>query len=246
VASKPKAKFKKNLPATHRGGAALPTHAAPNPDTFKLISESSKQVADVANIARDAIKAHYTDPVQLATFIESHQTPVFVLEHWLLGGGPLAALGYEPGFITPGQGRRFQMLQKLLQAQGKRLGQHAASDDALSNGLPHGVIVLTRPLFTVGYLSHQLHHWLAFRAGMPGYSDRAQQLYRQFWQKQNGSLGQEVYKMSAEDLMALKAAINRDMEALQFLKTITNEVIIPAQQARRVSDQLAGGGSASA
>jgi hypothetical protein len=226
-----KSKSKKNQSAP----AQAASNPVPNPDTFKLIAESRKQVTEVATLARQAIQAHYTDPVQLAHFIESHHTPVFVLHHRLLGAASLMALGFEPGFIPPGEGRRFQMLQKLLQAQGERLGKHTASDGALENGLPQGVIVLTRPLFTLGYLSHQLHHWLAFRAGMPGYSERSQKLYRQFWQKQNGRLGKEAYKMTVDDLLALKAAVNRDMEALQFLRAITNEVFLPAQQARRIS-----------
>jgi len=208
----------------------------PDPDTFNFISETRKQVTEVATVARDAIKAHCTEPAQLANFIESHQTPVFVLNHALLGNMALFSLGFEIGFIPPAEGRRYKMLKQLLLTQAKRLGPHPAGDFALDNDLPHGVIVLTTPLCTLGYMSHQLHHWLAFRSGMQGYCDRAQKLYKQFWQKQKGQLGQEVYKMSTEDILALKAAINRDMEALQFLRSITDEVFIPAQQARRLSN----------
>lgn len=213
----------KNLPATT------------DPDTFNLIAESRKQVEEVANAAKEAIQANCTEPAQLAAFMESHQTPIFVLNHAMLGSMALMALGFELGFIPPGEGKRYQMLQKLLMAQAKRLSAQPAGDEALANQLPQGVIVLTQPLCTLGYMSHQLHHWLAFRAGMQGYSDRSQQLYRQFWQKQNGQLGREVYKMSGEDILALKAAINRDMEALRFLRAITCEVFIPAQQARRLA-----------
>ena len=70
---------------------------------------------------------------------------------------------------------------------------------------------------------------------MKGYCDRSQRLYREFWGKNQGRIGQEVYKMKADDMRALKAAINRDLEALQFLKDIADEILIPAKQARHIS-----------
>jgi hypothetical protein len=228
----------------HYQGAAHPAFLnvlkhLPNshdPDSFNLIAESRKQVEEVATAAREAIQANCTEPAQLAAFMEGHHTPVFVLNNAPLGQMALLALGYELGFIPPGEGRRYRMLQSLLSNQATRLSPHPAGDEALANGLPHGVIVLTRPVCSMAYLSHQLHHWLAFRSGMQGYSDRSQKLYRHFWQKNQGNLGREVYKMTADDLLALKAAINRDMEALKFLRAITCQVFIPAQQARRLSE----------
>ncbi len=224
-------------------GSQTNVESVEDPDSFKLMAESQKQLTEVASTAREVIQAHYTDPLQLARFMESHQTPVFVLRHRFLGAAALMALGFEPGFIPPGQGKRFQLLLQLLNTQGHRPASHPASDaitkNMMAEGLPQGVIVLTEPLMTAGYLSHQLHHWLAFRAGLPGYSERAQHLYRQFWQRQNGCLGQEIHDMSVEDLLALKSAINRDKEALQFLRTITAEIFRPAQQARRLNDGFA-------
>ena len=209
---------------------------AETPDSFNLIAESRKQVAEVATAARDAIQANCTEPAQLAEFMESHGTPVFVVNHALLGNLGLLSLGFELGFIPPGEGKRYDMLQKFLLKHAKRLNETPAGNEAIAQGWPHGVLVLSKPLCSMGYMSHQLHHWLAFRAGMQGYSDRSQKLYKQFWQKQNGNIGREVYKMTTEDLVALKAAINRDMEALKFLRAITCEVFIPAQQARRLSE----------
>lgn len=210
---------------------ANPTQGHDNPlhdpviDTFKLVAETRKMAKEISESARDAVKAFYRSPDSLASFIERHQTPVYMLKGRLICGLVLAILGYEPGFIAPAEGRRYRLLERFLR---------------LYNGKPHcefkhGVFVLTRPLFTVGFISHQLHHWLAYRSGMAGYSDKSQQLYKKFWNENNGVIGQEVYQMKVEDMVALKAAINRDLEALLFLKEIANEVLIPAKQARRIS-----------
>jgi len=216
----------------------------PEVDTFKLVAETRKQVMAVADIARDAIKAHYTDPALLADFIERHQTPVYVFGRGLFQHFCLWALGFEPGFIPPAKGRRYRLLQQFLKLQSSfhafrfpslRLHPQGKQGEKPDCHFNHGVFVLTRPLFTVGFISHQLHHWLAFRSGMRGYCERSQRLYRKFWNENNGQIGAEVYKMKAEDMLALKAAINRDMEALQFLKDIASEVLIPAKQARHIS-----------
>lgn len=199
-------------------------------DTFRLVAETRKQANHIAESARDAVKSFYRDPQQLAAFIERHHTPVYVIERGL----PvliLSLLGFEPGFIAPSDQKRYHWLQTLLNGQGAiHLGQARPGCH-----FEHGVFVLTRPLYTVGFLSHQLHHWLAFRSGMHGYSKRAQELYKRFWSKNNGLIGDEIYDMSAEDILALKEAINRDMEALNFLKDIASEVLIPAKQAQRLS-----------
>lgn len=200
-------------------------------DTFKLVAETRQQVDQVAESAREAIQSFYTEPHRLAEFIQSHGTPVYVLP-----GGPiphivLKALGLEPGFLLPDQSPQFRGLQKLLE----RYTPLGCSEKSASQAFQHGVFVIPQGLFTMGFLSHQLHHWLAFRSGMDGYCPRARRLYKRFWKEQQGKIGREVYKMDVEDILALKAAIARDLEALQFLKNIADEVLIPARQARRIT-----------
>lgn len=205
----------------------------PDADTFRLVAETRQRLAEVAHAARNAIKTHYTDPDRLIAFIESHQTAVYVLKGGWLSVFFLWILGLEPGFIPPG-GFRYRLLQLWLNLQAF-FPWHRISGPPIRKHRGHGVFILTPSLLTAGFLSHQIHHWLAFRAGLDGYDQRAQKLYRQFWSERNGTIGNEVYRMSAEEILALKAAINRDLEALQFLRTIASEILIPARQARRIT-----------
>ena len=209
----------------------MASHGHDNPltnalvDTFKLVAETRKQAKEIAESARDAVKTFYRSPEQLASFIERHQTPVYMVKGRLMIGVVLGLLGYEPGFIAPADDKRFRMLQRFLRL---------INPKAHCN-FEHGVFVLTQELFTVGYISHQLHHWLAYRSGMTGYCERSQNLYKKFWNENNGVIGEEIHSMKMEDMRALKAAINRDLEALLFLKEIANEVLIPARQGQRLS-----------
>lgn len=201
-------------------------------DTFRLVAETHRQAQEIAESAKATVRQFYREPKQLAVFIERHQTPVYVLKNPLLANLCLLLLGFEPGFIPPSTTRRFQRLTALLRSPLLRplLGRQS---DKHHCHFEHGVFVVPPNLFTVGYLSHQLHHWLAFRSGMHGYNERAQRLYKKFWNEQNGQLGPEVTNMSMEDVLALKAAINRDLEALQFLQQVASEILIPAKQAKR-------------
>lgn len=212
-------------------------HGQDNPiygsiDTFRLVAETHRQAREIAESARETVRHFYREPRQLAIFIERHQTPVYVLQNALFANFCLWALGFEPGFIPPSSSKRYRLLMRLLKCALLQplLGRHSEKHHC---HFEHGVFVVPPSLFTVGYLSHQLHHWLAFRSGMQGYEERAQQLYRKFWNEQNGELGPEVMEMSAGDALALKAAINRDLEALQFLRDVASEILIPARQAKQ-------------
>lgn len=207
-------------------------------DTFRLVAETRRQVNEVSQTARDAIQNFYTDPQKLAGFIERYGTPVYVLKFGWLAMLVLRALGFEPGFIPPCDSRQGVWLKRLLTFCEADRPQPIGSN-VTTHPFPNGVFVLTRPLFSVGFMTHQLHHWLACRSGMAGYSEQARKLYKQFWEENRGRIGKEVYQMNAEDILALKAAINRDMEALRFLKSMTDEVLLPARQARRIANGTA-------
>jgi len=207
-------------------------------DTFKMVADVQKQIADVTGEARDAVKKFYREPGDLAAFIERQGTPVYVLKRGcagFFGSLALMALGYEPGFIpcqqTSQEGRRFNTLVRLL----------GLLEQKPYGSFDRGVFVVTSQLFTVGFLSHQLHHWLSCKSGMNGYNDEAQQLYKKFWVVHHGKVGREVYKMTANEITMLRAAINRDMEALKFVREVASEILVPAKQAERLQS-----GSASA
>lgn len=204
-------------------------------DTFKLVAETRRQVSQVAESAREAIEAFYTEPHLLAEFIERHGTPVYALKCSIVANFILKTLGFEPGFILPDSSCRFNWLKRILTFYDQIFTQ----EKIITRDFKNGLFVIPCPLFTVGFLSHQLHHWLAFRSGMNGYCERARRLYKKFWTENRGQIGSEVYKMDVEDIIALKAAINRDLEALKFLKGIADEILIPARQARRISSGTA-------
>lgn len=189
-------------------------------DTFKLVAETQRQVAEVTHHALEQVKQHYKKPEDLAANIESQGTPVYVLRWGIFGAMVLMFLGFEPGFIMPTGDKRYARLIRFLTYMADKPGCT----------FQHGAFVLTPKLFTVGYLAHQLHHWLGYRSGLPGYEAQDQALYRRFWEQNHGVVGPEVEHMSVDDIIRLKNAINRDMEALQFMQQLVQEIFVPANQ----------------
>lgn len=205
---------------TKRGGQNNPIL-----DSFRLVARTRQQIEEVSRHAKGVVKRFYKDPADLAAFIERKGTPVYMLGGGKMGGLVLKALGFEPGFIPPSDSRRYQALVKLL----------CRYEDKPEVTFEYGVFVLTQPLFTVGFMTHQLHHWLACRSGMSGYGERAQQLYQEFWGRHEGRVSEEVLKLPPEELVRLKEAINRDLEALLFLRNIVDEVFNPANQGKKLA-----------
>jgi hypothetical protein len=206
-------------------------------DTFKLVAETRRQAEDVTEKAKVAVKAHYKNPDDLAAFIEKQGTPVYVISglKGFLVRFMVFALGYEPGFIAPPvtdplSAKRYNSLKKIL----------AAYDETKNDfSFDKGVFVLPKALYTVGYIAHQLHHWLAFLAGLPGYSTKEQEEFRRFMVERKGQLGPEVERMTLDQLAGLRNAIHREIEALKFIKSVTEEIFRPARQARNLSNGAA-------
>ena len=200
---------------------------AANPviDTFRKIARLKQQSDTITSETKAVVKAFHRNPDDMIAFIRRQSTPVFVLGNNLLSKLALALLGFEAGFIPPAETRQYRWAKALL----IRLNPDEAMPEEDS-----GFFVLTENLKTIGFLAHQVHHWMSFQGGLPGYEERALNAYRRFWNTQQGIIGTEVYKMSLEQMQSLRDAINRDMEALQFIQQFTEEL----HQAGRVKRDL--------
>jgi len=194
-------------------------------DTFKLMAKTHQQALDVSEEARSIILKHYRTPEALKAVIEAHGTPVFVIKEEFIGKLLLKTLGYEVGFVPANDSFQYHALVQFL--------THAQPD--YRGDTEHGLFIVTAPLLTIGFLSHQLHHWLSHRSGLSGYTTDEQLLYQEFWNRHNGQLTDRVLrKMTPDDMLKLKNVINRDLEALRFLRQIVDEIFIPAKEGANI------------
>jgi hypothetical protein len=108
--------------------------------------------------------------------------------------------------------------------------------DKASVNTAQGLILLTSRKESTLQLIMALYHWKAFTSGLPGYSESASRLYRVVQKRYRGRLPHEFMAvLSTEDLMALRARMKREEESLAFLRETLDRVVIPKNNAGRLS-----------
>lgn len=210
-----------------RQNGAQPFTLGNTVDSFRRVAETHQMVTGVLDEATDLIKKHYKNPDDLALWLEGQGVPVYVVDgpEWLINL-LLRLFGYAPGFVPPDKTKYYPMLVDAMQRRDEK--RHCTFD--------YGMFVFTRSQFRVGFIAHQVYHWLSFRSGLPGYQPADQKRYREFWEKNRGELGPEVHEMTAEETISLKNAINRDLEALLFIRQAMQQIFIPGHQAGKIRE----------
>jgi hypothetical protein len=195
-------------------------------DSFRLVAETRRQVEAISQHALEMVKQHFKSPDELSQSIENKGTGVYLLQGAFVTKLALFCLGFEPGFIPPSSSKRYQWLKQILmQLESK---PHCHFDK--------GVFVLVQPLYTVAYMAHQLHHWMAYCSGLPGYNLQSQQLYKSFWEKDKGQMSfQKAEKLTVEEIVQLRDAIHRDLDAMKFMYQLIQEIFAPANRAKQLN-----------
>lgn len=199
-------------------------------DLFSAKAKKKLQAAQVFHIASQWMQSHKDSVESLLGAIELAGTPVLVVEG-LAGMGFQLALkshGFDVGFIAPPSSHESTESYRALQALVQQFGYPMASHQHFK----HGVFVLTPRLLTPHYLAHQLHHWISFQQGLPGYTLSERRAYKVFKTKYNGVWGPQLDKESPEFIKLLRHPMRRDIETLEFVKHITDEILAPLHESR--------------
>lgn len=67
---------------------------------------------------------------------------------------------------------------------------------------------------------HQFYKWYAMKINMPGFDPTAQENFRKFVDEKSYL---NLNNLSVEDIMALKEAIARDVDAIDFVQKLQNK-----------------------
>lgn len=205
-------------------------------DLFQAKAKKKEQASRVFHIARDLIQSHCGSIESLLGAIEASGTPVIILEG-LAGMGFQLAMkshGFDVGFVAPPASHEenarsgYRAIKGLVEQFGYTLAPH--------QHFKHGVFVLTTDLLTPHYLAHQVHHWVAYQQGLPGYTRAEQKAYKVFKTRYNGVWGPKLDRESPEFLKLLRHPMRRDIETLEFVKHVTDEILAPLHESRHHLD----------
>lgn len=183
-------------------------------DSLKLIGNKKKQIEDINEDAGTMIKDYLDDVEGLLEFIERRGTKVVRCPY---ADKILATLGLMEGFNPPLKGLKGKILICGLKLFGR---------------WPELIPKETPPMFIftdkeppMGYMVHQIHHWLSYNQGFPGYTEDALENFKRIFDPSFGV--EDVKKMSKEEIVALREAIARDQAAIDFVDKMAQEIFKP-------------------
>lgn len=160
--------------------------------------------------AKKILKKYLKNPEELLNFVEKKGTAVIKAPHI---EKVLHLLGHDEGFIYPMKGTKalFLSLAINLFAPGKI---------KISKKTPIMFVVRNGPI-NIYSLAHQFYHWVAYVKGLPGYEEETITSFKNIWSPNFDA--EKAPMMNVDEILALKEAIARDIEAINFVKELSRE-----------------------
>lgn len=192
-------------------------------DSLKLLGGRKKQIDQISQDAGEMIKQHLHNVNGLLEFIERRGTKVIRAKH---ADKVLSFLGEVEGFIPPITGFKGKLIflgLKLIGAWKEPIPQK-----------PPAMFIFGEKEPPMGYMVHQIHHWLSFNNGLPGYTEETMTNFKRIFDPTFGV--EDVKKMSKEEIIALREAIARDQEALDFVQKMAQEIFKPQDVMKGIKD----------
>jgi len=176
---------------------------------------------NINNEAKTILKEAVNNPEILVEFIKSKGTGVIKSVYM---NKILFLLGEQQGFIPPMNGYKAFLFAFLINL-------FSTAKLQLSTSTPALFAFDDKPV-NIYFLSHQFHLWLSYINELPGFSQKTRKNFKSVWNTDNDSM--EINKLSTEEMLSLKDAIARDIEAVNFVKEIAQEFIGQKQSLEKI------------
>ncbi len=162
-----------------------------------------KMRATLNESVKEIVQPNIQTPEKLLEYIERNGTGVYKIKN---ADKILNKIYEAEGFITPIKGLRALYLNFIL-------GRKLAFDT------PEMFILRDMPL-NVYVLAHQFYKWYAYKIALPGYDKETQEKFKKIWMF---AQDENIAKLSYNNLASLKEAIERDIEAIDFVIKLAHE-----------------------
>ena len=181
-------------------------------ETLEISGNKKLSVKNITQNAKETIKKFIYDPDALLKFIESQGTTIIRANHI---EKVLILIGEGEGFITPFKGFKALFLSLMINILSPLKIKIGFSTPAM--------FVMKNMPVNIYILAHQFHHWLAYSKNLPGYEEDTLNNFKNIWSPDFGA--NEINSMSINEILSLKEAVARDIEAINFVKEISLEFV---------------------
>lgn len=192
-------------------------------DTLYINSSVKSNAENITKTAKYIMKQYINNPDDLLKFIESKNTKVVRGKNL---DKLLVLLGEYDSFVLPQNGLKAFLLILGINILSNKKMKFALKTPAM--------FVLNEKPVNVYNIAHQLHHWLAYIKGMPGYDEQTTRNFKNIW-NDDFSVN-DINNLSLQEVLALKDAIARDIEAIDFVKDLTKEYITSKISAEKLKN----------
>lgn len=170
--------------------------------TLELNTEKKKKQLKLDTNVTEIIKKFENSPEKLLAFVRKQGTEVYKIPH---AKKILKAIGFEEGFIGETKGTKalyLNIVTSIASKEGLKLSFTKAPVFIVSN------LELDKLL-----MIQQFHKWYAMKLELPGFDEKSQENFQKFMEKSNDT---DIKELTIDEIIGLKEAIARDVEAINF------------------------------
>lgn len=195
-------------------------------ETMVLSTQTEKIIDAMEEEVKNIVRSCLTNPELLLKFVEEHGTSVYKMAH---ADKLLSRINEEEGFITPLKGFKAFYLNFIVGLFSEKKFKFSFKTKEM--------FVMRDLQINIYYMLHQFHKWYGFKKNLPGYDEKAQELFKENLDKMSDS---DVKEMSVEEILSLKEAIARDTQAADFVINLAKE----SSGAKKALNKIKNDGSA--
>lgn len=174
------------------------------------ISQKTNQLKEkTEKIAEKIVKKHLGDTDKTIEFLQKQNVRVFRTK---FANGILKNISEKQGFITPLKGFKAFYLNFLLALICDKKLVFKSNSDAL-------FVFNSKPVDKF-FLAAQIYKYAAFKENMPGFEYDVQEKFKKIYYSPSMNL---INSLTAGEIFALKEAIARDVESVDFAAKIQQE-----------------------
>jgi hypothetical protein len=179
--------------------------------SLNLTSQTEQNKLKLEHNVERILKKYENNPEKLLEFVQKNGTDVYKIP---LADKLLKLIGLEEGFIAETKGLKGLYLNVIT----SMLSCKTINLSVKSNSM---FVLRKLPLNNYATIQ-QFYKWYAMKLNLPGFDAQAQSNFQKFLEPSNDS---RIGELSIEEILGLKEAIARDVEAINFVVGLAKSTV---------------------
>lgn len=171
--------------------------------TLSFDSKTKEKMQKLKCAVKKIVKKNIKTPEKLLEYVEKSGTRVIKIPY---ADKILSYVGEQEGFITPKSGFEALYLNIVLNKK-------------IAFKTPEMFVLRDLPV-NIYVMSHQFHKWYSYKMELPGYDYATQENFKRIFEFSDPK---KVQQLSYSEVMSLKEALRRDVDAIEFVLELSKE-----------------------